>query len=350
MLIKLAWNVDLYVYLCPECNTVATTMATTLSNAINSNGLKINYIWLDVELCPPQTCWANAATGVSYLQGVIQTFAAHGLKVGFYSSEGEWSETVANSVAFAQYPLWYAHFDGVSSFSDESGFGTFGGWSTNTIVMKQYVGCTTVCAIGVDLDYYPVAPSTPPVQCKGVYVANADAVNFRDAPGLNSNVLFTINTGDVVYDVDGTVTALDGYNWIHVMFGGSTGYVASTFLTFSANCPSTLCVNANPGLNLRTAACTTASVILTIPNKAPVTTTSAAAVTACGFTWRQIVYMGNTGFAASGFLVSCPNNVVQVLTPNATFIGPCMTVPNNANALSFGIWSIVATVILSFFL
>jgi len=342
--------VDLYVYLCPVCDTSGTTMATTLANVINSNGLNIHYIWLDIELCPPSTCWPNAADGVTYLQGVVSAFAANGLKVGFYSSTGEWPQCVGTSTAFSQYPLWYAHFDGVAAFSDESGFATFGGWGGNTIAMKQYVGDTTACSIGVDLDYYTVTPASPPAHCVAIYTINANTVNFRSAPGLNSNVLFTLNTGDIVYDMTGVTTALDGYNWSNVMFGNTLGYIANTFLTLSANCPKTLCVNANPGLNLRATPCTTGTRILTIPDLGAVTSTGTASVTACGFTWLQVDYMGNVGYVASGFLTTCISNVPAVLTPNATYTGPCLTIPSEASIqnIHYSLFAFIAVIALFF--
>jgi len=341
--------VDLYVYICPVCDSPGTTLATTLVNVINSNNLNINYIWLDIELCPPSTCWPNAADGVTYLQEVVSAFAANGLKVGFYSSSGEWPQCVGTSTAFAQYPLWYAHFDGVAAFSDEAGFATFGGWSGNTIVMKQYVGDTTACSIGVDLDYYPTSPAiTPPAHCVAIYTVNADNVNFRNAPGLAGTVLLTVNTGDIVYDMTGTTTALDGYNWANVRFGNTLGFIANTFLTFDSNCPSTLCVNANPGLNLRSGPCTTAARILTIPDLGAVSSTGAAKVTACGFTWLQVTYMGNTGYVASEFLETCPNNQV-VLNPNATYVDPCTTIPNGANFPTINFLVFVFVIIISLF-
>ena len=46
--------------------------------------------------------------------------------------------------------VWYAHYDGKASLSD---YRQIGGWSKPNI--KQYKGDTTLCGVGVDLDYYP---------------------------------------------------------------------------------------------------------------------------------------------------------------------------------------------------
>ena len=45
-------------------------------------------------------------------------------------------------------PLWYAHYDGKSSFSD---YIKISDWSSP--FMKQYAGDQTKCNVGVDLNY-----------------------------------------------------------------------------------------------------------------------------------------------------------------------------------------------------
>ncbi len=52
-------------------------------------------------------------------------------------------------LSVASQQLWYAHYDGSSSFID---FIPFGGWSRPNI--KQYQWNTTLCGVDVDLDYY----------------------------------------------------------------------------------------------------------------------------------------------------------------------------------------------------
>jgi hypothetical protein len=55
---------------------------------------------------------------------------------------------------FTDVPLWYAHFDGVKSFSDY-GKAPFGGWKNP--IIKQYIDLTrnTVCGLTIDQDYMP---------------------------------------------------------------------------------------------------------------------------------------------------------------------------------------------------
>lgn len=56
-----------------------------------------------------------------------------------------------NCLTFANYPLWYAHYDGKKSFDDYS-LNEFGGWKSPTI--KQYAGDSSVCGYKLDLSYY----------------------------------------------------------------------------------------------------------------------------------------------------------------------------------------------------
>lgn len=62
-----------------------------------------------------------------------------------------WGQIFGGSDKCAKYgnlPLWYAHYDGVTSFSD---FKPFGGWAKP--YAKQYKGTTALCNASVDLNY-----------------------------------------------------------------------------------------------------------------------------------------------------------------------------------------------------
>ncbi len=50
-----------------------------------------------------------------------------GVHIGIYSSMYEWASTVGDYTGFSAYPLWYAHYDDIPSFSD--GMYKFGGKS-----------------------------------------------------------------------------------------------------------------------------------------------------------------------------------------------------------------------------
>lgn len=83
----------------------------------------------------------------------MNAFKAKGVTVGIYTSKYMWQNIMGgfnNCAKFGNLQLWYPHYDGSPSFSD---FTPFAGWTKPAI--KQYVGDTTACGLGVDLDYYP---------------------------------------------------------------------------------------------------------------------------------------------------------------------------------------------------
>lgn len=74
-----------------------------------------------------------------------------GKKVGLYASAHMWDVIMGGGDRchrFQQYPLWYAHYDGVINFSD---FKPFGGWTKP--YAKQYKGTTALCNASIDLNY-----------------------------------------------------------------------------------------------------------------------------------------------------------------------------------------------------
>lgn len=88
------------------------------------------------------------------MQELVQAVEARGRSVGIYASGYMWNQIVGSKDActnFANYPLWYAHYDGKESFDDWP-TSKFGGWTTPT--MKQYAGTAAICGTAVDLSYY----------------------------------------------------------------------------------------------------------------------------------------------------------------------------------------------------
>lgn len=72
-------------------------------------------------------------------------------KVGIYASIYMWGQILGGAdkcAKFGQLPLWYAHYDSVTSFTD---FKPFGGWTKP--YAKQYKGTTALCNASVDLNY-----------------------------------------------------------------------------------------------------------------------------------------------------------------------------------------------------
>jgi len=85
-----------------------------------------------------------------------------------------------------------------------------------------------------------------------------------------------------------------------------------------------LCVSANPSLNMRMTPCTTGKLIVSIPDGALVKSVSCC-TTACGYSWRQVTYNGQTGWVANQFLKS---SCLGALNLNATDIdvnAACLT-------------------------
>lgn len=90
----------------------------------------------------------------AFLDQLVREFKNRGKLVGIYSSLYMWESIFGNRnncPYFTNLPLWYAHYDYDPSFSDYSIY-QFGGWTKPAI--KQYVGDTTACGAGVDLNFY----------------------------------------------------------------------------------------------------------------------------------------------------------------------------------------------------
>ena len=136
--------VDVYLFPCYPCGDPAT-QANQLWAAL---GGTFGTVWLDIETYQ----WSsNLAANQAFITTLANTLAGHGAKIGIYSSYYNWEAIVGLSwTGMSKYPLWYAHYDDNPSFSD---FVAFGGWTKPNI--KQYNGSSTVCGVGVDLDWYP---------------------------------------------------------------------------------------------------------------------------------------------------------------------------------------------------
>lgn len=157
-------HVDVYMFPCAGQSPV--NQANELVDTLSSKGVKFGMIWLDIESNPSPGCgWAaqtpHAVTGglnetalqdgCSFITDLISTLKGRGINVGTYASEYEWSITVGSGcTAGDATPLWYAHYDGVPSFSD---FTPFGGWTTPAI--KQYSGTGSLCSFSIDSNWYP---------------------------------------------------------------------------------------------------------------------------------------------------------------------------------------------------
>ena len=94
-------------------------------------------VWVDVESNPSSGCgWGtNYDNNCEFLRALVQRLKDHGLHVGVYASEYMWttvmgSRTACTKIASLTNQYWYAHYDGVQSFSD---FKQTGGWTKPAI-------------------------------------------------------------------------------------------------------------------------------------------------------------------------------------------------------------------------
>mmetsp|Transcript_22534 Transcript_22534/g.32930 ORF Transcript_22534/g.32930 Transcript_22534/m.32930 type:complete len:211 (+) Transcript_22534:39-671(+) len=149
--IKNAWNagmkhVDGYIFPCYSCGNPAKQMDDTV-NALKNAGAKYGMLWIDVE---GTSYWSSSTSNnVNFIQGMVDEGLKKNVTLGIYTSSSQWNPITGGSTQFKKYPLWYAHYDGVSSFSD---FVPFGGWTSPAI--KQYKGDVSYCSAGVDYNYY----------------------------------------------------------------------------------------------------------------------------------------------------------------------------------------------------
>jgi len=137
--------VDVYLFPCVPCGNPATQIGDLMRAVASEN---VGMIWIDVE----RHNWnANLAQNQQFISAMIAAGESAGRKLGIYTNYNNWQAIVGINWSGASHlPFWYAHYDNDPSFSD---FRAFGGWSTPSI--KQYVGDTTVCGVGVDLNWYP---------------------------------------------------------------------------------------------------------------------------------------------------------------------------------------------------
>ena len=142
------------IYMFPCRGKSATSQVDDM--IANIPGNLYGMVWVDVETNPSSGCSWNSYSGDSncqYLMDIMSRIKAKGKNAGIYASSYMWQTIFKSRTACAEaakYQLWYAHYDGQTTFSD---FSSFGGWSKPNI--KQYQGDVTLCGAGVDKNYYP---------------------------------------------------------------------------------------------------------------------------------------------------------------------------------------------------
>jgi len=150
--VKDAWkagmsHVDVYVFMCPQCGSSASSVITTVVDGLKEQKVNYGMLWIDVEQC--KDCWGSLGTNAEFVAEGVNTAISKGAKVGIYSSEYEWSITIGGFTGFSHLPQWYADWDGAESFSDH-GY-NFGGFKNPAMKQLADQGACT----NVDVDYYP---------------------------------------------------------------------------------------------------------------------------------------------------------------------------------------------------
>ena len=143
---------DTYLFPCPTCSKSADAQVQELVSHINAN-CKSSFtgrVWLDIE--GTQYWTADTNQNRAWYQSLVDACNKYAASCGIYTSKVQWDGIMGSSSYEygSNLPLWYAHYDGKADFSD---FAAFGGWTKP--YAKQYQGTTTLCSMGVDLNYIP---------------------------------------------------------------------------------------------------------------------------------------------------------------------------------------------------
>lgn len=170
-------NIAVYHFPCLTVGAAAQVQAAV--QALSAANASFGVYWIDVE---QGAGWSTTdfASNAAFLTQMIQAAEALGLTVGIYTSPYEWSLTINNN-DFASYPLWYAEYDGQTSFCD---FTPFGGWTAPA--MKQFVGDQSNAGVGFDGNWAPAFVSPAPACAPGS--APAPAQTSAQASAVRGNV------------------------------------------------------------------------------------------------------------------------------------------------------------------
>lgn len=142
----------------------------------------------------------------------------------------------------------------------------------------------------------------------GANVVTTARLNVREGAGLDYSIIVTLWEGAPVTIIGEPVWA-DDYEWYLIRTGyGTEGWVAGEFLSAgtvpSPDFPEGSTAYTTAALNVREGAGLSYSVIVTLPEGAPVTITGAP-VAASGFNWYPIVTNdGTEGWVAGAYLTA----------------------------------------------
>ena len=137
--------IDIYMFPCFKCGNPKGQVDAMIEGVKESYGM----VWIDVEIYEWGT---DLVKNQEFILELVRELKAKNKSIGIYSALYNWKAIVGESWnGVCSYPLWYAHYDNVKSFSD---FKPFGGWTKPSI--KQYSPDVqnVMCGFGVDQDFY----------------------------------------------------------------------------------------------------------------------------------------------------------------------------------------------------
>ena len=141
---------------CYTCGDAAGQVTAAVNN-LQTNNANYNTFWLDIE-GGTQYWSATKSSNQNFFIGLVNQAKSMRQKIGVYTSSNDWSVIMGNTyTAGSTYPLWYPHYQSTPdpSFND---FVPFAGWYSP--FMKQYIGDSTICSTGLDVNWLPAANFT----------------------------------------------------------------------------------------------------------------------------------------------------------------------------------------------
>eukprot|EP00755_Sulcionema_specki_P013276 Sspe_Gene.53598::Locus_29611_Transcript_2_4_Confidence_0.500_Length_1380::g.53598::m.53598 len=140
--------VDAYLFPCPKCSKSGAMQVEEAVSHLRTYSAQIGMLWLDIE--GTQYWHSSKADNFNFFVEMANKGRSMGVSMGVYCNWNSWSEIMGGYNGSAHIkPLWYPHYDGRKTFSD---FRPFGGWHTPSI--KQYLGTSSSCGVGVDYNWY----------------------------------------------------------------------------------------------------------------------------------------------------------------------------------------------------
>jgi len=148
---------DAYIFPCPTCgSTGASQVNATVQNLRScASASWSGFLWLDIE--GTQYWSTSTTTNRNFFESMVSGCSSTGIRCGVYTSSSQWNPIMGSTyTGGSTLKLWYPRYQSPPqpNFNE---YTPFAGW--NTPWAKQYVGDTTVCSTGADLNWTPNTPS-----------------------------------------------------------------------------------------------------------------------------------------------------------------------------------------------